>query len=333
MKNLLFYFTLVLALGAARTGLASSEAKELKGTAQAVSKLQGKQLALWYKEVIKNGDLDALQKLLQSGITVNSSVICDSFTLLMDAARRQCTPVVEYLIQAGADVRAVDTHGRNALMYALSQNRGILWSQYYAAGDPWDIIKCLLKSGIDVNVADSEGMTALGVATGNFDSDLLELLLDAQADPHKTFKNDDMSKACRAIDYLLFWYADNEEILQDETSDEASEVFFESLRRMLLHFYYRKITVEDKKNIEKVLLALCDNEDLFEELLAVERDRLIKKQKGTLDLYSQRRREIGQKFAIKKSDFTAYPWRFTSGITPRISRINWPALWKEQNEQ
>jgi ankyrin repeat protein len=61
------------------------------------------------------------------------------------------TPIVEYLIQNGADPSARDAHGWTPL------HRAVLWEHVL-------IVKLLLKAGVDANATDEDGFTPLHIA-------------------------------------------------------------------------------------------------------------------------------------------------------------------------
>ena len=86
-------------------------------------------------------------------------------TPLMRAAKYDNRDMVELLVQNGADVRAVQPDGTNALMlaagikYAITQEGDPEKSG--TADDAYEIARLLLDRGVDVNAANAKGETAL----------------------------------------------------------------------------------------------------------------------------------------------------------------------------
>lgn len=117
----------------------------------------------------------------------------DGKTALRMAMKSRNYKLFNQLIEAGADVKAIDEAGTTNLMYAV--------------GDVV-LVKKMIEAGIPVNARNKEGLTALMIAAKNPYLDMLEtmnLLLEAKADPNTTneqkFRN----------------YYNNEEIQKCET--------------------------------------------------------------------------------------------------------------------
>lgn len=86
--------------------------------------------------------------------------------------------IVEYLIQNGAKIDAVDDKGNNALVNAV---------QYCHL----DTIRLLINKGADVNFQNGEGVSALHLAAAGDKMDRVALLIESGADIHiKTKTND-----------------------------------------------------------------------------------------------------------------------------------------------
>jgi ankyrin repeat protein len=134
-------------------------------------------------EAVLNNDLKAVTALLARGAEANvkSNV---GVPVLLVAIRRESAPIVEALLEHGADpnVRDVDTDFTPLLMAALGQ---------------FDIAKFLLAAGADVNATIRKeddlfrGMTPLMLAVDEGSEDLIQLLLDKGADVNAKAPNGD----------------------------------------------------------------------------------------------------------------------------------------------
>ena len=83
---------------------------------------------------------------------------------------------VKSLIASGADINAVNAHGRSALMGAVYvRNRRI--------------VRELLIEGANVNTVDAQGRSALIIAVTTGDHEIVQMLLDAGADVSVEDKN------------------------------------------------------------------------------------------------------------------------------------------------
>ena len=75
--------------------------------------------------------------------------------------------IVQELINAHADVNAIDNDGGTALITATVTNRT-------------DIIRLLLSAGADINIKDNDGLTALDIAKDNHHSEIITLFKNHQ---------------------------------------------------------------------------------------------------------------------------------------------------------
>ena len=109
---------------------------------------------------IENSNLKMVKLLVEAGADVNqANQIGNNITPLMYAIQsRSITDIPVYLIQAGANVNAVNTSNQTVLFYACE-------------GTNLKLTEVLLSVGADVNVVDVFGRTALfyPVRTGNID--------------------------------------------------------------------------------------------------------------------------------------------------------------------
>jgi ankyrin repeat protein len=97
-------------------------------------------------------------------------------TALMIAALGGNKPIIEQLVVAGADVRAVDNEKRNAIAWAASR------------GDFPEVISALVVFGADYDARDANGLTPLlrAALLGNVDS--VGVLLTVGADATIKFR-------------------------------------------------------------------------------------------------------------------------------------------------
>jgi ankyrin repeat protein len=118
------------------------------------------------------GDLKKVQRLLGNGARVNGR---DSGgkTALHFAAQSKNVLVVDVLVRAGADVNAKADGDVTPLM--LSVDMGF--------GDP-EIALRLIRAGADVQAADTNGDTALIIATTESSLDVVKALLEKGANPN-----------------------------------------------------------------------------------------------------------------------------------------------------
>jgi ankyrin repeat protein len=96
------------------------------------------------------GDKETIQRLLQTGIDVNSEDNSGA-TALMEAVRHGQTDTAQLLLDSGADMNASEVDGMTVLMSAASMGKS-------------DIVKLLVDRGADIDEKDYLGMTAAGYA-------------------------------------------------------------------------------------------------------------------------------------------------------------------------
>ena len=148
-----------------------------------------------------DGDLAAVQRLLNSGAPVNGADL-HGRSALHEAAMWGHDAILARLLRAGADVNAQDATGRTVLDDALrSGNTGSIQLLVDAGADldlsdpaslplmieaaaqgNTALLDLILAGGHDVNWRDESGLTALAAAAANGQGDSLELLLEAGAD-------------------------------------------------------------------------------------------------------------------------------------------------------
>ncbi|XP_022364001.1 2-5A-dependent ribonuclease isoform X1 [Enhydra lutris kenyoni] len=134
-----------------------------------------------FMEAAVHGEEEALKFLYENGAEVNLSrkttenqkrLRKGGATALMDAAENGHADILKILLdEMGADVKARDNMGRNALIYAFrnSDDRNLE-----------DITRLLLYHGADVNVRGEKGKTPLILAVERRHSDVVQMLLEQE---------------------------------------------------------------------------------------------------------------------------------------------------------
>jgi ankyrin repeat protein len=89
-------------------------------------------------EVLETNDIDSLKSLIASGENINAILGVMKCTPLMIAVRFGLLDMVSTLLEAGADVNAIDRDSANALFYVTEKTSP-------------QIIDLLVKYGIDIN--------------------------------------------------------------------------------------------------------------------------------------------------------------------------------------
>ena len=165
-------------------------------------------------EIDKGSDINAREKILGSRVIYNK--VYGETPLMHAAARGSATPIVELLLDNGAQVNAHDDSGVTALMEAakfnwswnvkLLINRGAqvnarsnygLTPLTIAALPRYDhpvrelaIVKLLLEGGAEVDGRDSNGRTPLALSAGHsYKPDIVALLLDHGAEVNAPDRN------------------------------------------------------------------------------------------------------------------------------------------------
>ncbi|WP_420535772.1 ankyrin repeat domain-containing protein [Brachyspira intermedia] len=134
--------------------------------------------------------IDVIEKLIDK-VNINVQDEEKGYTPLMNAIRGRKIETMDYLIKNGIDVNKKDITGRTALI------------QYSLAYQSQNIVKFLIENGADVNAQDNEGITTLMFAVKDYNIEIVNMCLSANANLHIKDK-----EGKTALFYtLLYFYA------------------------------------------------------------------------------------------------------------------------------
>ena len=127
----------------------------------------------------EEGKKDAINVLLNAGADPNIADV-DGDTCLHNAARSYCsTEVLQAIISHGGDVNATNKKNENALMLACKNKKE-------------DVINVLLNAGTDLNIADADGDTCLHNAARSYCStEVLQAIISHGVDVNATNKKNE----------------------------------------------------------------------------------------------------------------------------------------------
>jgi ankyrin repeat protein len=124
-------------------------------------------------DAVRTGDLEILKTYIKYGGNIDNTIVTGS-TLLMIAATYGQSEAAEILIDAGAEVNAVNYGGMTALMFSMLRTSNI------------ETVRLLIKAKADVNASftrsTSDGMTSLMLAAGSGQEETVGILIEAGAD-------------------------------------------------------------------------------------------------------------------------------------------------------
>jgi len=122
------------------------------------------------------GHVRIVQYLLQAGANVHLITMNGTTALHSACEEASSVAVVQELIQAGAEIDAHDMRGQTPLI-------SLLYYYTYYRPQQVEILRLLLSAGCDVNAADNCDCTPLYYAcTKNDNEKILHMLIDAGAD-------------------------------------------------------------------------------------------------------------------------------------------------------
>lgn len=154
MEQLYALFSeLNLQVRAENIGIVPSEAGTSSGNTTSEGKNLGEMAGNYFYRVLKDGDIRAVEMLLQKGQNPNITTP-DGATPLMAAALHNQPEIVQILLENGAEVDKQDKNGYNPLMIAASRGHN-------------GIIRLLLEHGADPNLKDKNGWRPLDWAEKN----------------------------------------------------------------------------------------------------------------------------------------------------------------------
>ncbi|MBX7223392.1 MAG: ankyrin repeat domain-containing protein [Blastocatellia bacterium] len=123
-------------------------------------------------EAIQSGNPEALRLILTAGFMLPALVNLpakNSSNALLEAAKKGDLPLVQLLLENGADIKSTDSLGQTALHLATPLGR-------------LELVKLLLDKGADANAKTKSGWTVLlGIAEMGPSPELVQLLLDRGA--------------------------------------------------------------------------------------------------------------------------------------------------------
>jgi hypothetical protein len=124
-----------------------------------------------FLEIVKTGSTEEISDAAKKGADLDARTKRDKMTPLMVAARYNNSESVKVLIEAGADVNAIDSVENTALRYAISYN-------------DTTAVKHIVDADADVNDIGKLGITPLIIVSMRGTPQMGEVLVEAGADPY-----------------------------------------------------------------------------------------------------------------------------------------------------
>ena len=129
-----------------------------------------------FLEIVKSGTTEEIADAAKKGADLDARTKRDKMTPLMVAARYNSSDSVKVLIEAGADVNAIDSVENTALRYAISYNDTAA-------------VEHIADAGADVNDIGKLGITPLIIVSMRGTPRMGEVLINAGADPYMADTN------------------------------------------------------------------------------------------------------------------------------------------------
>jgi ankyrin repeat protein len=123
--------------------------------------------------------LDEVTILLEHGADINYAIPDTKTTAFLMGASQGSLAICEILVKNGADVNALDSQGKNALISAIYKTTRFMKKREKA--DHKALCLYLCEVGIDLDYVAPSGMTALWAASLNKEKEVVELMLEKGA--------------------------------------------------------------------------------------------------------------------------------------------------------
>ncbi len=147
------------------------------------------------------GDKELLQVIIDNGVDINT--YCGHYAPLHTAVACNNLELVKFLIDYGVDVNLLTANGHSTPLHLAAQKGYVdiaryLLSKEATSDEAYDIsanlplciaiknddiamVKCLIEAKVDVNASDEEGLTAIIIAAGYGNKEIIEYLLASSA--------------------------------------------------------------------------------------------------------------------------------------------------------
>lgn len=177
---------------------------------------------------MKNSENSAKLLLAEKNIELEKKDITGS-TALLRAVHCSCHEIIQLLIQAGADINAVNFYGESVLIHSIIKKE-------------WSAATELIKHGADVNYSDKMGRTPLIVAAKYGNTEIVKNLIDAGAN----INTKDINKNTAFI------------VAADENSTEILKLLIDT-QKISEDEYATAVIKSTKKGNEDAVVILLEN--------------------------------------------------------------------------
>lgn len=118
----------------------------------------------------KNGDLEKVSELINSGADLNTTVgDIDKRNLLHHASQKGHSKLIEFLIEKGIEVNSLDGRGRTPLYLACYDYK-------------FESAKTLVSNGAEINISGEYNPLDMASSNSYYGTEIVELLLENNAD-------------------------------------------------------------------------------------------------------------------------------------------------------